>query len=208
MAFFCSCFEPAALTRDEILNCIVSIRMQIKQLERHSTKALKDERALKKKMAGQMKAGATDMVRLTAENATRKRNEAMQYSRLASRLDAVRGKVELAQNNFTLFRTMIGVVRTMDASLASMNPMRVANVMDHFEKQFEDLDVVTTQMNSSVESSTALMAPQADVDKLIEITAQEYALDLKVVMPDYVKTTPTAVSTSQQTKVEPKLEAK
>lgn len=41
-------------------------------------------------------------------------------------------------------RTMGGVVKALDKALASMDLQKISQVMDKFEKEFEDLDVHTS----------------------------------------------------------------
>merc|ERR1712150_118206 len=76
-------------------------------------------------------------------------------------------------------KSMKGVVKGMDRVLDSMNPELISKVLDKFEKQFEDLDVVSSYMNDSMGASTACATPEDEVDSLMQEVADEHGLDFK-----------------------------
>jgi charged multivesicular body protein 1 len=51
--------------------------------------------------------------------------------------------------------------------------------MDKFETQFADLDVQTSQMEGSINSSLATTTPQDQVDLLMQQVADEAGLEIK-----------------------------
>ena len=51
-------------------------------------------------------------------------------------------------------------------------------MMDKFEKQFDNLDVVSGVMEKTIESSTASATPEEEVDQLIRMAAQRNDLEL------------------------------
>lgn len=62
----------------------------------------------------------------------------------------------------------------------------MTKVMDDFEKNVENLDVQSDYMEKSIDSSTALITPQDEVDELIAITAEEHNINIKEKFPDLV----------------------
>lgn len=68
---------------------------------------------------------------------------------------------------------MTSVVRGMDKAMESMNLERISQVMDRFESQFSDLDVQTSYMEDTMQSTTAVSTPQDQVDDLLRQTAEE-----------------------------------
>jgi hypothetical protein len=50
--------------------------------------------------------------------------------------------------------------------------------MEEFEKQFDDMEVVTMTMEGTMDSSTASSTPAEDVDALIREVADQHGLDL------------------------------
>jgi charged multivesicular body protein 1 len=74
--------------------------------------------------------------------------------------------------------SMKGVVRGMDKSLASMDIEQISQLMDKFEKQFEDLDVKTQYMEGAMNATTATSTPAEQVDDLISQVADANNLEL------------------------------
>lgn len=50
---------------------------------------------------------------------------------------------------------------------------QVSALMDKFEKQFEDLDVQSSYMESAMSNTTTMTTPQSDVDNLMQEVADE-----------------------------------
>lgn len=51
--------------------------------------------------------------------------------------------------------------------------MQIANLMDRFEREFENLDVQSQVMENTMADSSTLTTPQADVDSLMMQVADE-----------------------------------
>lgn len=69
--------------------------------------------------------GNTDGARIYASNAIRKKTEALNLLRLASRIDAVSSRVETAVTMRQVTGNMTSVVRGMDKAMDTMNLERV-----------------------------------------------------------------------------------
>lgn len=80
-------------------------------------------------------------------------------------------------------KSMAGVVKSMDATLRSMNLEKISALMDKFEHQFETLDVQTQQMEDTMSSTTTLTTPQNQVDMVLQEMADEAGLDLNMELP-------------------------
>ena len=61
----------------------------------------------------------------------------------------------------------------MESAMKSMNLEKVQNLMDRFEKDFEDLDVQSATMEGSMNATTTLNAPRHEVDALIQEAADK-----------------------------------
>ncbi|KLT42177.1 hypothetical protein CC85DRAFT_302558 [Cutaneotrichosporon oleaginosum] len=142
-------------------------------------KANKDEAAEKNKLKAALQKGNTEGARIYAQNAIRKKTEGLNLLRLASRIDAVASRVETAVTMRTVTGSMANVVRGMDKAMESMNLERISMVMDKFESQFNDLDVQTSYMESTMSDTTALTTPQDQVDSLINQVADEAGLEIQ-----------------------------
>lgn len=91
-----------------------------------------------------MQKGNMDGARIYAETVIREKNQALNYLRLSSRVMAVQQRVETAAKMNNVSRSLAGVVQSMDAVMSSsMDVEKLSNIMDKFEKQFEDLDIST-----------------------------------------------------------------
>ena len=66
----------------------------------------------------------------------------------------------------------------MDRSLQAMDIDKLSVLMDKFEQQFEDLDVKTGYMESTMNATTASTTPAEQVDELISKVADENQLEL------------------------------
>lgn len=72
-----------------------------------------------------MKQGHHDIARIYAQNAVRKQNEKLNLLQLASRVDAVAGRVQTAVTMRQVTGNMQKVVKSMDVAMKSMNLERV-----------------------------------------------------------------------------------
>jgi charged multivesicular body protein 1 len=132
--------------------------------------------------------------KIYAANAIRKKNEALNLLRLASRIDATAARVQTAVTMKKVTSNMANVVKGMDKAMQSMNLEQVSKakqismVMDKFEQQFEDLDVQTEYMENSMGQTTATMTPGDQVDELMQQVAEENGLELQMEMPTTAQT--------------------
>lgn len=72
------------------------LRFCAKQLERLSKKAEKEQAAQQAKIKKALQQGNVEGAKIYAENAIRKKNEALNFLRMASKVDAVKSKVQTA----------------------------------------------------------------------------------------------------------------
>jgi len=73
---------------------------------------------------------------------------------------------------------MAGIVTGMDQAMKNMDMQKITQVMDQFEKQFEDLDVQSEYVEQAMSQSTSLTTPVDQVDSLIQQVADEHGLQL------------------------------
>ena len=69
-------------------------------------------------------------------------------------------------------------MKGMGTAMKSMDPEKIAKTMETFEKQFEDMDVRSGYMESTMESTTAMTTPPEQVDSLIQMVAEEAGLQV------------------------------
>lgn len=191
---------------DRLLDQIFNLKFTAKQLDRAAKKCEKDEKSELSKVKTAMSKGNDDGGRIHAQNAIRKKNEQLNYLKLASRygdrlrmvvivcvcieepclrlvmrngrLDAVVNRLETQAKLSSINKEMSGVVRSLDMALRSSNLEQVTEVMDKFEKQFEELDLQSEAMQSSIAGSTALLTPEDEVTTLMRKVCKKQNLNL------------------------------
>jgi charged multivesicular body protein 1 len=122
--------------------------------------------------------GDKESARVYASNAIREKNQALNYLRLASRIDGVASRLQSAIDQQNVAKLMGKVSRDLDVAMKSMNPAMITATMDAFERQVEDIDVRTGVMEKSMEGATAVLTPDDEVQNLINAVADEHGLDL------------------------------
>ncbi|KAI8075202.1 vacuolar assembly protein DID2 [Gongronella butleri] len=151
-------------------NQLFQIKFTAKQLQKQSKRCQKEETQERQKLKKAMEQGHQDIARIHAENAIRKKNDALNLLRLASRVDAVASRVQSAITMRAVSSTMTSVVKNMDKSLNNMDLEKIAMAMDKFETQVDALDVQEHQMMMT----GAVAAPSSDeVEALIQQTMEQ-----------------------------------
>lgn len=117
--------------------------------------------------------GNTEGARIHAENAIRQKNQSLNYLRMSARVDAIASRVQTAVTTKRITQSIGGVSKAMESAMRSMNLEKISQVMDKFEKQFEDLDVQTTTMENAMSSTTTISTPEYQVDSLMQQIADE-----------------------------------
>ncbi|KAI6182655.1 hypothetical protein M3Y97_00404200 [Aphelenchoides bicaudatus] len=177
-------------------NHLFNLRFAAKELSRNAKKCEKQEKEEKDKLTSALKKGNKEVAQVHAENAIRKKNESLNYLRMSARIDAVAARVQTAATQKRVTQSMSGVVKSMESALKSMNLEKVQNLMDRFEKDFEDLDVQSATMEGSMNATTTLNAPQYQVDALIAEAADKAGLEIGMEMPSATSSTIGVKSTS------------
>lgn len=144
--------------------------------------APQNEAIAKDKLKQAIEKGNTEGARIYAQNAIREKNQALNFLRLGSRIDAVASRLETAIRMQSVNRAMGQTVKGMSSAMKSMKVEQIASTMEEFEKQFEDMDVKSGFMESAMEASTSLSTPPEDVDRLIQMVADEHGLKLSTQM--------------------------
>ncbi|XP_074487739.1 charged multivesicular body protein 1a [Sebastes fasciatus] len=157
---------------------LFQLKFSCKQLERQSKKAEKDAEKEQAKVKKALQQKNVECARVYAENAIRKKNESLNWLRMASRLDAVASKVQTAVTMKAVTKNMGQVTKALDKALNSMDLQKVSAVMDKFETQVQNLDVHTSVMDDSMSSAMTLTTPQEQVDDLIHQIAEESGLEV------------------------------
>jgi len=170
-------------------NHLFNLKIAAKELERNSKKCLKQEGVEKTKCKKAIQAGNIEGARIHAENAIRQKNNSLNYLRMAARVDAVSARVQTALTTKKITQSIGGVSKAMESAMKSMNLEKVSQIMDKFEKQFEDLDVQSATLEATMSTTTTMSTPEAQVDTLMQQIADEAGLELNVDLPSAVTST-------------------
>ncbi|XP_077982838.1 charged multivesicular body protein 1B1-like [Glandiceps talaboti] len=162
---------------------LFNLKFAAKNLERQSKKCEKEEKAEKMKLKRAIQKGNIDGAKIYAENSIRQKNQALNFIRLSSRLDAIASRIQTAVTMKDVTLSMAGVVKSMDSALKSMNLEKVSSLMDKFERSFEDLDVQSQVMDDTMSATTTLTVPQEMVDSLMQEVADEAGLEINMELP-------------------------
>lgn len=157
---------------------LFQLKFTNKQLERLARKAEKEQHAQQNRVKKAIQQKNLDVARVYAENAIRKKNESLNYLRMAARVDAVSSKVQTALTMKQVTKNIEGVTKSLEKAMSSLDLPKVEQIMEKFEKQFEDLDVRTSTLESSMSSATTLTTPQDQVEVLIQQIAEENGLEM------------------------------
>ncbi|KLO19876.1 hypothetical protein SCHPADRAFT_864504 [Schizopora paradoxa] len=158
---------------------LFNLKFTVKQLNKLSTKELQKSKKAEEQVKKQLQLGNQEGARIYAANSIRNKTESLNMLRLASRIDAVRSRVETAVTMRKVTSNMQGVVANMVKAMAAMDTEKVSAIMDKFEEKFTDLDVQTAYMEDTISSTTAVSMPQDQVDDLMLRVADEANIELQ-----------------------------
>jgi len=160
-----------------LLDQIFNLKFTAKQLTRSSIKCEKEEKAEKLKVKKAIEKGNLDGAKIYAQNAIRKKNEALNYMKLGSRLDAVVSRLDTQAKMQMVCKSMSSIVKSLEKSMATNNLEKIAGTMNQFEKQFENLDLQTSVVDDVMSAQANLSTPEDEVMALINQVADEHNLE-------------------------------
>ena len=94
-----------------------------------------------------------------AQDTIRKNNQALAHLCMKSRIKVCVSPVEMAVQMGQVTGSIKGVIGRIKRLLASIDINQILTLMDKFERQFEDLDVETQYMESSMNATTPMSTP-------------------------------------------------
>jgi len=168
--------------------CLFELKFGAKQLKMQSKKCEKEEKVQKAKLKKAIQQNNMEGAKIYAENAIRQKNQALNFLRMASRVDAVQSRVQTAIAMKNVSKNMGSVTKNMEATMRNMNLTKISELMDRFEKQFENLDIQSSYMENAMSNTTQQFVPQDDVKTLMAKTADEAGIELNMNMPGMANT--------------------
>ncbi|KAH8588641.1 hypothetical protein B0O99DRAFT_664873 [Bisporella sp. PMI_857] len=156
------------------------LRFSAKQLGRESARASKGAKTEKEKLlkAIQKHGAHSEIAKIHAQNAVRKEKSAVNLSIQQARIEEVQAKVDDFIRQAQHAKTMRSVVSSMKYASGIMDPAKVMELSEAFEKEISDLNVTSNIMSESTKTQTAVDTPQEEVDRLISQTADAAGVEL------------------------------
>ncbi|EFJ48540.1 hypothetical protein VOLCADRAFT_60422 [Volvox carteri f. nagariensis] len=183
---------------DKLLDQIFNLKFTAKQLARSAIKAEKEEKSEKLKVKKAIEKGNMEGARIYAQNAIRKKNEQLNYMKLASRLDATVSRLESQAKMQMVQKNMAGIVKSLEKAMAINNLETIANTMTQFEKQFENLDLQTQVVDDVMGAQASLSTPEDEVTALMNQVAEEHGLEVALGMPSAAASAGAKAAASKQ----------
>jgi charged multivesicular body protein 1 len=163
--------------KHSLMDDLVQFRLTSKQMNQSSKKCERNQEQQKAKLKKAIEQKNVEGARIYAQNAIREKNQALNYLRLASRVDAVASRLETAIRMQQTTKVMTSTVSGMRTAMKSMDIDKIDMTMQDFESLFSDMDVKSGYMEGAMEASTAMSTPPDQVDSLIAMVADEAGLD-------------------------------
>eukprot|EP01026_Neomeris_dumetosa_P014182 TRINITY_DN150_c0_g1_i4.p2 TRINITY_DN150_c0_g1~~TRINITY_DN150_c0_g1_i4.p2 ORF type:complete len:245 (+),score=37.06 TRINITY_DN150_c0_g1_i4:111-845(+) len=167
----------------KLMEQVFNLKFLAKQLNRQAKKCEKEEKEERNKVKKAIEKNNNEGAKIYAQNAIRKKSEYLNFLRLASKLDAVVTKLETQAKMQMVTKNMAGVVKTLEKALQANNLDKVAETMDQFEKQFENLDLATDVVEQAMNQQTVLTTPEDQVNDLMQQVADQHNLELQLDLP-------------------------
>jgi len=140
---------------DELIN----LRVTSKQMKRSSLKCINNEKKEIDKLKIAIEHGHSECAKIHGENAIREKNQSLNYMKLSSCIDSVSSRVETDIRMNQITKSIKGVSNGMTKGLLAMNFHQLSGMLDKFESQFEDLDVKSSYMESTINSTVSMTTP-------------------------------------------------
>ncbi|CAI2729565.1 unnamed protein product [Schistosoma spindalis] len=162
---------------------IFGLKFAAKQMQRCAIRCNKDEVESKNKLKAAIKKGDHEGARIHAENAIRHKHTATSYLRLAARIDAVVSRVQTAMTTKNFTKSIMTVVNCMENAARSMDMEKVSCLMDKFEREFDNMDIQSKLVSSSLANTMSISTPENEVQGLINQVADETGIELNYELP-------------------------
>ena len=165
---------------------IVRLRMVEKRMLRQRRKLQKEERSMLKEVEKAIEDGDMSTARLLAKDVAKNRNMARACQQMASRVKAIKFKLEQAAATQAIGKDLKGLVRTLHQMNAQLKIPQLEGVLQQMEIETERVDVATEAMDEGFEMMTSDVEEDEMVEKILgEISASKAATaDFGLPSPD------------------------
>ena len=126
-----------------------------------------------------MDAGNTEIARTYASNAIRKKNEAIQYIKLASRLDATISRLNQQGTLTQVNASTESITKSINKVLSKVDADKLLTNMTDFGEAMEQLETATSSMERAMGDQAARLDDQKDVDELLRQLEDDNAMTFR-----------------------------
>jgi hypothetical protein len=165
---------------------IVRLRMVEKRMNRQRRKLLKEEKSMLKEVEKSIEQGDMATARLLAKDVAKNRSMARGCQQMASRVKAIKFKLEQAAATQAIGKDLKGLVRTLHTMNAQLRIPQLEGVLQQMEIETERIDVATEALDEGFDMMTTDVEEDEMVDKIIgELSASKAAVaDFGLPSPD------------------------
>jgi charged multivesicular body protein 3 len=165
---------------------IVRLRMVEKRMLRQRRKLIKEERQMLKEVEKAIEDGDMTTARLLAKDVAKNRTMARGCQQMASRVKAIKFKLEQAAATQAIGKDLRGLVRTLHQMNTQLKIPQLEGVLQQMEIETERIDIATDAMDEGFDMMTAEEGEDEMVEKIIgELSASKAATaDFGLPTPD------------------------
>lgn len=192
-----------ARSQKSLDDTLFNLKLNSKMMAKEAQRAQKDERVEKEKAKKCLEKGLVDAARIHAENAISKKNDALNFLRFSSKLDATASKIQSATRTSAMTQQFAHLLPQLEGAVRNLNVENVSHTMGEFERVFENLEVSAQYVGDSLQSSTSMSAPRSEVDGLLSQIASEHNIEVEAQMgeiPLSVPVVPRTVARQEESK--------
>ena len=134
-------------SKKDLMDDLIQFRMTSKSMQRSAKKCEKNQEIQKAKLKKAIEQKNMEGARIYAQNVIREKNQALNFLRFSSRIDAVASRLETSIRIQEVNKAMGQTVKGMASVLANMKVDQVADTMEEFEKvKFLDMCMLLTSI--------------------------------------------------------------
>ena len=123
--------------------------------------------------------GDTMAAQIHSENAIRHKNQRINYMQFSSKIDALVCRLELAVQNGKLTDNVVDIAYGLESINNDFSYKNIVDILGRFDTTFEDFDVMTGAMDSSIQETTQSQIPKEEVIELMKYVADTHSLTVR-----------------------------
>ncbi|KAL0248195.1 hypothetical protein GEMRC1_003431 [Eukaryota sp. GEM-RC1] len=159
---------------DAFFNILFELKFTTKRLEKLSAKRQRESDKKQRIMLKYLHAGDSDIARIHASDVLRKKNESLNALRMASHVDAIRGKLESYSASRSAIKTLDKATKALTSS-GLANPSSMFQSIEQLNGTLEKLGIQTEFVNSALSSTSNVST--TDVESYIASVAESTEFD-------------------------------